>query len=250
GVGGIARPMHPVSKPGAESRADDRAHRSGGKRSDHRARHKSDGLLRCRRFRFRFVRQGHRAHAQQPDRDHRPGKYSVHNSSSHPFTRRRRPSPRESYYRPPFRRLSAGIGANSGKVRMNSDGRRWWYPETGWIHIWRTRKPPVFAPCVSTPSSGATSDERLEVDAEGANGPWAGGSVRGAVRLGFEGEGREIGVAVVVVLVLGAFQEGDNAVSHGRGDDFPAALEGVLGEHDGDEVRLRHAAVEGDEVKK
>src|ERR1700679_1125467 len=67
--------------------------------------------------------------------------------------------------------------------------------------------------------------------------------------LGLERERREIRVPVVVVLVLGAFQESDDAVSHGRGDYFPAALEGVLGEHDGDEVRLRHAAVEGDEIE-
>src|SRR5687767_11640064 len=62
-------------------------------------------------------------------------------------------------------------------------------------------------------------------------------------------EGREVRVPVVVILVLDALQEGDDAVGDGRHEYFPAALQQVLHQRHLDDVRRLPDAVEGDEVE-
>src|SRR5260221_11397966 len=66
---------------------------------------------------------------------------------------------------------------------------------------------------------------------------------------GLKTEGREIRIAVVVVLVLRPLQEADHAIGHRRHHDLPPGLEHVLRERDLDHVAARPDAVERDEVE-
>src|SRR5271165_2623434 len=100
---------------------------------------------------------------------------------------------------------------------------------------------PGFGRC---PSQLGANDGEAAMNSTRARGPRP-----GARRSGFQREGREIGVGVVVILVFRFFQERNDAVRGRRRDDLPAALQEILGEHDLDEVRLRHASIKGDEIK-
>src|SRR5579871_2836675 len=61
---------------------------------------------------------------------------------------------------------------------------------------------------------------------------------------GLQRERCEVRADVVVVLVLGALEERDDAISQRGGDEFPSALEQILREHDLHEMCIRHAPVE------
>src|SRR3954468_8794805 len=65
----------------------------------------------------------------------------------------------------------------------------------------------------------------------------------------FQAERTEVGAAVVVVLVLRALEEADDAVRDRRHDDFPEGLQHVLRDGDLDHVAGRPDAVEGDAVE-
>ena len=76
--------MHPISEPGAESGADDRADRAGRKSADHAARHESDRLLR-RRAALGSPAKAAALMPINPIVHNDLGIYSVHNSSSTSF---------------------------------------------------------------------------------------------------------------------------------------------------------------------
>src|SRR6478672_3632935 len=50
-------------------------------------------------------------------------------------------------------------------------------------------------------------------------------------RLDLQREGREAGITIIVILALGALEEPDHGVRHGREDDFHADLRDELGQH-------------------
>src|ERR1700733_13591246 len=66
---------------------------------------------------------------------------------------------------------------------------------------------------------------------------------------GFERKWGEVRIAIVIVLVFGAFQEADDAVGQRRHDDLPTALEQVLRQHHGFEQFGDPQAVEGDRIE-